>query len=559
MDVPYLHKTEPYRHQADCFYFCYGKRMFAEFMEQGTGKSKVQIDIDSNLYAENKLSAVLLIAPNGIHNQWADEQIPEHSPIPFTTFTFDSDKFGGKAVQREWNAFMSYRKTIRWLCVNVESFSYPTYLKYFRDFLLSGPCMVAIDEATSIKNPEAARTINIIQGLAELTKLRTTITSLRPLATYRSLMTGFPVTNEPYDLWSMSEFLEHNYFGLTYSAFKSRYGLEKLDKVPGSARYGESGKEIPGSAKFFKKRMSIDEMRQIRSTVANGGLIGAVASFMGFSVPDIEFVVKHPSLSVPYKNLAELKEKIKPYSFFALKKDCLDLPAKTYEKVTCKLSAEQKEVYDRLKREMFAEYAGKELTALTKIALTTRLAQVVGGVFPYNDTTEYVDGNTPKYVRIGKTTPKLEALIHGIGETHPPMIVTARFTAEIDIIYEMILERTELSVFKSHGGIPSAERRDGIQAFKDGRIDVLVGSVGTIGRGANLQIASDMHIYSNSYSSEWRENLCDRIHRIGMGDHALYTDYVTLGTVDTKIIDSLRLKKDLLDYMRGDSIEEFLS
>jgi SNF2 family DNA or RNA helicase len=355
--------------------------------------------------------------------------------------------------------------------------------------------------------------------------------------------------------------LKHNYYGLTYSAFRSRYGLEKVDKVPGSARYDAKGNVIPGSEKKFRRRISIKEMGEIRSAIANGGSPSLVASYMELNPADVDFIVKHLALTVPYRNLPELKAKIKPFAFFALKKDCLDLPAKTYEKVTVRLSKEQKDVYESLKAEMYALYAGKELTALTKIALMTRLSQVVGGVFPYTDIdedAEYVP-NAPKYVRIGKTWPKLDAVIQALNETTPPVIVTARFTAEIDILYEAILERTELSAFKSHGLVPRSERNEGIQAFKDGRIDVLVGSIGTISRGHNLQIASDMLIYSNSYSSESREQLEDRIHRIGMGDHALYTDFVTLGTVDTRILDALRLKKDLLDYMRGDSIEEFLA
>jgi SNF2 family DNA or RNA helicase len=564
MEVSYLHKTEPYHHQADCFYFCYDKPFFAEFMEQGTGKSKVLIDVVSNLFVERKLSCVLLIAPNGVHTQWADEQVPMHSPIPYSTFVFDASKFKGKEIQREWKAFIKPAPQIRWLFVNVDSFSYPTYLNDFRQFVLSGPCLVAVDESTTIKTPDAARTINVIQGLSEVTKIRNTVTRSVPLSKYRAILTGTPTTNSPYDLYSMVDFLSHNWFGLTYGAFRARYGLEKLDKVPGSQRYDQKGNVVPGSGKQFRKRISLKEMGEIRSAAANGGKLSVIATYMGLNVLDVEFIVKHPGLTVPYKNLPELKAKIAPFAFFALKKDCLDLPAKTYEKRVVKLSPEQKEVYDNLKAEMYAEYAGKELTALTKIALMTRLSQVVGGVFPYTDTVadaedvEYVP-NAPKYVRIGKSWPKLDALIQALNETTPPVIVTARFTAEIDIIYDAILSRTEYSVFKSHGLVPRMERNEGIQAFKDGRVDVLLGSIGTISRGHNLQIASDMLIYSNSYSSESREQLEDRIHRIGMGDHALYTDFVTLGTVDTRILDALRLKKDLLDYMRGDSIEEFLA
>ena len=50
---------------------------------------------------------------------------------------------------------------------------------------------------------------------------------------------------------------------------------------------------------------------------------------------------------VGYRNLAELSEKLKPFSYRVLKDDCLDLPKKTYMKRTIELTDEQKKFINK--------------------------------------------------------------------------------------------------------------------------------------------------------------------------------------------------------------------
>ena len=54
--------------------------------------------------------------------------------------------------------------------------------------------MMAIDESTTIKNPEAKRTKNIV--------------SLGRNAKYKRILTGSPVTKSPLDLYKQCEFLD---------------------------------------------------------------------------------------------------------------------------------------------------------------------------------------------------------------------------------------------------------------------------------------------------------------------------------------------------------------
>ena len=52
---------------------------------------------------------------------------------------------------------------------------------------------------------------------------------------------------------------------------------------------------------------------------------------------------------VGYRNLGELSEKLKPFSYRVLKDDCLDLPDKIFMKRVVQLSPDQQKVYRQMK------------------------------------------------------------------------------------------------------------------------------------------------------------------------------------------------------------------
>ena len=94
----YIYKTEPRKYQRNVTEKALSSiykdfnRFFGLFMWMGTGKSKTAIDIVSNLYLDNKIDAVLLIAPNGIQRQWISEQVPEHCPVKHYPFLWSNKK-----------------------------------------------------------------------------------------------------------------------------------------------------------------------------------------------------------------------------------------------------------------------------------------------------------------------------------------------------------------------------------------------------------------------------------------------------------------------------------
>jgi SNF2 family DNA or RNA helicase len=546
-NVNYKYKTEPYQHQIDCVHYLYGKKFGALFMEMGCGKSKAAIDIVANLYLERKINAVLLIAPNTIHLQWDKEQIPEHCPV--------------KYISNSWrgaNRSVSYEKTLdmfihteysalKWFCVNVEAFSTRNNLNTFKEFVKEHDTAIVLDESTTIKNPQANRSFNITYELGKLIKQGRKIAMSIPYSKYRFILTGTMVTNSPYDLWSMFEFLSHDYFGMNYYAFKNRYGIERTDIVPNTNQK-------------YRRPISMKELYWIRSLIQQKYDISYISSETGVTESNIKHIIQNPNLKMPYKHLEELKEKIKPYSFIIRKKDCLNLPDKVYEKLTVELTAQQKKIYKQLEKEYLAMYDDKALSVQNKLGLVLRLAQVTGGFFPY-DYTSIEDGEAaPKkgICAIGKNA-KIEALKRDIGETDEKLIIFARFTAEIQLLEKELVKTFPEKQIECYYGKTSSHKRSKIkEAFKVGDIDILIGNPSCAGVGLNLQRAHLVYYFSNSESLYYREQSEDRTHRIGQTETVVYKDIIAVGTIDEKIHKSLREKKNLLEYFRDHTIQDFI-
>ena len=66
----YNYKTQPYEHQRQALIQGACQNNYAYFMEMGTGKTKVSIDNVAYLHQQNKIDAVLVVAPNSVYRNW---------------------------------------------------------------------------------------------------------------------------------------------------------------------------------------------------------------------------------------------------------------------------------------------------------------------------------------------------------------------------------------------------------------------------------------------------------------------------------------------------------
>ena len=83
----YKFKTPPYGHQLTALEKSWQKKVYALFMEMGTGKTKVAIDNLAMLYDKGKVNGALIIAPKGVYKTWYSQEFPIHMPNPYSLQT----------------------------------------------------------------------------------------------------------------------------------------------------------------------------------------------------------------------------------------------------------------------------------------------------------------------------------------------------------------------------------------------------------------------------------------------------------------------------------------
>jgi SNF2 family DNA or RNA helicase len=318
------------------------------------------------------------------------------------------------------------------------------------------------------------------------------ILSLAELCKFRRIMTGSPVTKNPLDLYAQCNFLDpfllnfHSYF-----AFRNRYAEMKTLHMHG---------------------------RQIQ--IVNG-----------------------------FKNLSELSEKLKGFSYRVLKEDCLDLPEKIFTKRHITLTSEQSKVYKQMKEQALAVLKGKQVTSVSVLTQLMRLHQITCGHFVADDgSVQEIKNN------------RLNELMDVLDEVEGKAIIWAHYQHDIkSIVKEIEKVHGQGSVVTYYGLTPQDERQDNIKKFQDDDdTRFLVGTPSTGGYGITLTAANTVIYYSNGYDLEKRLQSEDRAHRIGQKKSVTYVDILAEDTVDEKIVKALRKKINIASEVMGEELKSWI-
>ena len=208
----YKFKTKPYAHQLEALEKSWAAETYALFMEMGTGKSKVLVDNIAVLYDKGAIRGALIVAPKGVYKNWDEIEFPVHLPdhVEHTKVLWEPNIT--KKKQAELDTLFDGKEDLKILIMNIEAFSTSKGLDFAHSFLniFLKRALFGIDESTTIKNPTAKRTKNILK--------------IGELAKYRRILTGSPVTKSPLDLYTQCKFLDPYHLDEdSYYAFRARY------------------------------------------------------------------------------------------------------------------------------------------------------------------------------------------------------------------------------------------------------------------------------------------------------------------------------------------------
>ncbi len=300
-------------------------------------------------------------------------------------------------------------------------------------------------------------------------------------ARYKMILSGTPVQNEAVDIFSQYRFLDPTIFGQNFYAFRNRYCV-----------------------------------------------------MGGFNRKQI----------VQYRDLDMLIKKEHSIAYRVTKEEALDLPEQTFENRYITLSKKERTVYDRLRRDSYAELdGGGTITATTVLTKLLRLQQFTGGFLVEDDAAK------PQLVSRGKLDALADILQDYVVEGKKKLVIFARFIPEVMEIIKLATEITGKQGMKTvaiYGDIKKELRGDIVQQFQtDPATMVFVGQIDTAGTGITLTAADTCVYYSENFNYATYEQSLSRIHRIGQRHPCTYIHLVAEKTVDELILKSLASKEDL--------------
>ena len=115
------------------------------------------------LYDKGKINGALIIAPKGVYKNWQDSEIPTHLVDHIDKKIVLWQAMINKTQEVKLNTLFETGEELHILIMNVEAFSTKKGLDFALKFLRCHETLTAIDESTSIKNPSAKRTKNILR------------------------------------------------------------------------------------------------------------------------------------------------------------------------------------------------------------------------------------------------------------------------------------------------------------------------------------------------------------------------------------------------------------
>ncbi len=300
-------------------------------------------------------------------------------------------------------------------------------------------------------------------------------------ARYKLILSGTPVQNEAVDIFSQYRFLDPTVFGYNFYTFRGRYAIMG----------GFNQKQIVG-----------------------------------------------------YRDLDTLIRKEMSVAYRVTKEEALDLPEQTFEKRYVTLDSKERNIYDRLRRDSFAELEdGGTVTATTVLTKLLRLQQFTGGFLVEDDTAN------PKLVSRGKLNALEDILQDYVVEGKKKLVIFARFLAEIHEIEKLcdkVLGKGGMKSVSVYGEIKKEARGDIIRQFQtDPKTMVIVGQIDTLGVGVTLTAADTCVYYSVNWNYATYDQSLSRIHRIGQKNHCLYIHLIAEKTIDETVLQALAKKEDL--------------
>ncbi len=360
---------------------------------------------------------------------------------------------------------------------------------------------VVLDEAQTIKNPssqsaKAARLLNTSHRLA---------------------LTGTPVENHLGDLWSIFEFLNPGFLGSSLrfgQLVRGEAGPATLASAPGSPP-GSAPAEITADTEIITE----SPLGSAPTTVARA-------------------IEKPRNAGIS----AQIAQALRPFILRRTKKQVLkDLPDKIEQTIVCEMEPAQRQMYDELRmhfrKSLLGGGGGGSMMVLEALLRLRQAACHPGLIDP---------------ARVDEPSAKLEALIDSlvelIDEGHKALVFS-QFVGMLSIVRKRL---DDLGITYEYLDGQTRDRKRRVDRFQeDPDCPAFLISLKAGGLGLNLTAAEYVFILDPWWNPAVEQQAIDRTHRIGQTRHVMAYRMICQDTVEQRIIELQKRKRQLADAIVG--------
>lgn len=488
-------KTNPFLHQAREFEeHCFDDaRAMAWSMR--TGKTKAVIDRAMAMHDEGIIDAVLVVAPNGVHLNWIERELPIHGwdRIKWHGMAWRSavvSSKGGSKLGRDaklnWELDQAVwledfkralkSPTLFFMAIAAETMIRPDVRRLVARLFRRRKVFTVVDESDDFGTPGSIRT-KMARAFARR-------------AVKRVILSGTMLTGSPLAAFSQFEILEKGALGF--------------------ADYDE-----------FKRHIAVYEL-----TTTRGGR-------------------KFPKL-VGFQNLEDLRARMAKWTSVVLRSET-DMPALNKRPVYITPTPEQVTIYERLRESFLIDLDAGLVSVGERAPRFQKMQQVFSG---------FVNDEYKQRHFIPGGNPRLDATAHECFLAPGKVIVWCEFQPDLDMVAKR-LRADGMKVVEYHGRVSDKQKQINLKAFNsDPSIDAFVGHVQAGGRGLDISVASTIINHSHTFKARMRAQAIERASKIGGGNIAL-VDIIAPGP-DVYILKTTSGRVDVADKVVGSGLRDLL-
>ena len=221
-----------------------------------------------------------------------------------------------------------------------------------------------------------------------------------------------------------------------------------------------------------------------------------------------------------------------------------DLPDKIENNQFCNLTKEQAALYKSITQDLMQEVENAE--GINRRGIILKLLTILKQVC--NHPLQYLkNGNVVKPEQSGKMLLLLQ-LLETIYENGEKVLIFSQYKEMGSLLRTVIHEYFGKKSLQLHGGNTRKERDEMVRSFQNNTLsDTFILSLKAGGTGLNLTAGNHVIHYDLWWNPAVEAQATDRAFRIGQQKNVMVHRMITKGTLEEKIDDMLRSKKQLAD------------